>query len=130
MEILIDEDNAEPIFSQLITQIKQLVSSGSLAPGFQMPSIRQLAADLNINQNTVAKAYKLLERDKIIVAKGYRGTFIHPEAASNCLVDHSQTARELLSNTIFQLRELGLTDSEIRIQFADIMKDKTLVEPI
>ena len=130
MEILIDTDSTEPIFGQLISQIKQLIYADVLLPGFQLPSIRQLATDLGINQNTVAKAYKLLERDTVIVSKGYRGTFIHPQAKQNCLVDHSQAARLLLSQTITQLRELGLTDSEIRLQFAELLKDRTLGEPV
>jgi GntR family transcriptional regulator len=130
MEILIDTDSTEPIFTQLISQIKQLVNAGTLKPGFQLPSIRQLAADLGINQNTVAKAYKLLERDAVIVGKGYRGTFIHAQAKQNCLIDHSQQARQLLTTTIIQLRDLGLTDSEIRLQFAELIKEPTLTEPL
>tara|TARA_Y100001963_G_scaffold69178_1_gene96326 strand:+ start:2230 stop:2622 length:393 start_codon:yes stop_codon:yes gene_type:complete len=130
MEILIDTDSTEPIFVQLISQIKQLVSAGNLEPGFQLPSIRQLAADLGINQNTVAKAYKLLERDKVIVGKGYRGTFIHSQAQQNCLIDYSQQARQLMTTTIVQLRDLGLTDSEIRLQFAELIKERTLMEAL
>ncbi len=130
MEIQIDTDSAEPLFGQLISQIKQLITAEVLLPGFQLPSIRQLASDLGINQNTVAKAYKLLERDAVIISKGYRGTFIHPEAKQNCLVDHSHHARFLLGQTITQLRELGLTDSEIRLQFAELLKDRTLGESV
>ncbi len=124
MQITIDIDSEEPLFLQLISQVKGAVSSGELAPNFKMPSIRQLANDLGINQNTVAKAYKLLERDQVIIAKGYRGTFIHQDAKQNCHVDYSEQARKLLSQTIFALKELGLTDSEIRIEFSQLMKEK------
>lgn len=123
MEILIDTDSDDPIFSQLISQIKQLVDTGKLVPGFQLPSIRQLAADLGINQNTVAKAYKLLERDAVIVCKGYRGTYIHQQAIQNSKIDHSLQVKMLLAQAIAQLRQLGLTDSEIRLQFAEQLKE-------
>lgn len=124
MEIVIDVEDETPIFSQLINQVKAAVSEDYLQAGFQMPSIRQLANDLGINQNTVAKAYKLLERDRIIVAKGYKGTFIHPQAKLHCGDDLSAQATGLLDKTIVKLRNMGLTDSEIRIAFSSIMKSK------
>src|SRR5690242_14660136 len=79
LEISIDIDNPVPQFEQLIGQVKAAVISGALKPGEALPSIRQLASDLDLNNKTVAKAYKLLERDEIIETKGYRGTFVHPK---------------------------------------------------
>ena len=60
MEITIDIDNPVPQFEQLIEQIKAAVTAGVLKPGDALPSIRQLANDLDLNSKTVAKAYKLL----------------------------------------------------------------------
>lgn len=125
MQILLDTDHEDPLFSQLIRQVKQAVRDGQLTPQTQLPSIRQLAGDLGIHQNTVAKAYKLLERDQVIISKGYRGTFVHPDAQQNCLTDHSQAGRQLLTDAIGQLRALGLTDSEIRLLFADVLKNQS-----
>ena len=87
MDIEIDIDDDTPIFSQLVNQVKERVITGDLVAGFSLPSIRQLANELGVNQNTVAKAYKVLERDSIIVARGYRGTFIHENAKENCQVN-------------------------------------------
>ena len=89
MEITVDIESATPMFSQLVMQIKQAVQNGQITPGDPLPSIRQLANDLEMNNKTVAKAYRLLERDSVIQAKGYRGTFIHPEALANCTIDLS-----------------------------------------
>ena len=61
MEITIDIDNPVPQFEQLIEQIKAAVTAGVLKPGDALPSIRQLANDLDLNSKTVAKAYKLLD---------------------------------------------------------------------
>ena len=86
MEIVIDIDASMPVFAQLIEQIKKAVLGDQLRPGDALPSIRQLGNDLDLNNKTVAKAYKLLERDSIIQTRGYRGTFIHPQAKANCSV--------------------------------------------
>lgn len=121
VEIVIDMEDPVPLFSQLIEQIKQGVSLGDLKPGDPLPSIRQLANDLNLNHKTVAKAYKLLERDSVIQTRGYRGTFIHPEAKANSSVDLKAWALDVLIEAVARLREAGVTDSEIRIAFTDAM---------
>ena len=122
MDIEIDIDDDTPIFSQLVNQIKERVITGELATGFSLPSIRQLANELGVNQNTVAKAYKVLERDAIIVARGYRGTFIHENAKENCQVNLAAKGATILSDSIANMQALGLTDSEIRIIFSAVMK--------
>jgi GntR family transcriptional regulator len=124
MEIIIDIDDPLPLFTQLVDQFKQAVSSKQISPGDALPSIRQLANDLDINNKTVAKAYKLLERDSIIQAKGYRGTFVHPEAVSNCEVDLTSWVNEKLGNSIEILKAANVTDSEIRIAFAELMNSR------
>jgi GntR family transcriptional regulator len=108
----------------LIEQIKKGVLSGELSSGTALPSIRQLANDLELNHNTVAKAYRLLERDSIIQTKGYRGTFIHSEAKANCTVDLNAWVMSKLSETIKTFREAGVTDSEIRIAFGNVMNNR------
>ncbi len=121
MDIHIDVDNAKPLFAQLIEQIKQAVINDKISPGDALPSIRQLANDLQLNNKTVAKAYNLLERDSVIQTKGYRGTFIHPDAKKNCTVDLNEWVISKLSETIAAFRESGVTDSEIRIAFGNVM---------
>ena len=121
MEIVIDIDDEVPLFAQLMEQIKKTVLGDKLSPGDALPSIRQLANDLDLNNKTVAKAYRLLERDSVIQTKGYRGTFIHPDAKVNCTVDLNAWVDTKLGETIEALRESGVTDSEIRIAFGDVM---------
>jgi len=122
MEIHINIDAPTPLFAQLIGQIKEAVLSGDLKPGDPLPSIRQLANDLEVNNKTVAKAYLLLERDNVIRTRGYRGTFVHPDARKNCTVDLNQWVAEKLQETIAAFRKAGVTDSEIRIAFGSTMK--------
>jgi GntR family transcriptional regulator len=121
MQIIIDIDASVPLFTQLIQQIKKAVLSDTISPGDPLPSIRQLANDLDLNNKTVAKAYRLLERDSVIQTKGYRGTFVHPDAKANSTVDLNAWVLEKLGETIEEFRGAGVTDSEIRIAFGDVM---------
>ena len=122
MRIKIDTNRSTPLFKQLMDQIKKAVMDGLLKPDDPLPSIRQLANDLELNHNTVAKAYRLLERDSVIQTKGYRGTSIHADAIQNSTVNMNDSITTKLSETIKSLRESGATDSEIRITFSDVMK--------
>jgi len=124
MEIITDIDDPQPLFAQLIAQIKQAVLAGQVSPGDPLPSIRQLANDLELNSKTVAKAYRLLERDSIVQTRGYRGTFVHPDALANSTVDLTAWVVGKLSETIAAFRESGVTDSEIRIAFGNVMNDR------
>ena len=124
MEITIDIDAPQPIFTQLMEQIKKAVSTEHLNPGDPLPSIRQLANDLEINSKTVAKAYRLLERDNVIQTKGYRGTFIHPDARAHCELNLLEWLDNELSLVLSRLRDEGFTDSEIRNSFSKIMGSK------
>jgi len=121
MQITIDIESSAPLYAQLISQVKQAVQKGQKQPGDPLPSIRQLANDLNLNNKTVAKAYRLLERDNVIQARGYRGTYIHPDARENSLVDLNDFVTDKLKSAISTLKESGATDSEIRVAFAAIM---------
>ena len=124
MEIAIDIDDSVPLFTQLIDQIKKAVLTGTIDPGEALPSIRQLANDLELNHKTVAKAYRLLERDSVIQTKGYRGTFIHPDAKANSKVDLNEWVTTKLDETVVALRDSGVTDSEIRNAFLTVMNSR------
>ena len=124
MEIAIDIDDSVPLFAQLIDQIKKAVLAETINPGEALPSIRQLANDLELNHKTVAKAYRLLERDSVIQTKGYRGTFIHPDAKANSEIDLNEWVTTKLDETVAALRESGVTDSEIRNAFLAVMNSR------
>ena len=124
MRIQIDNNLSTPLFNQLMDEIKKAVMDGLLKPGDSLPSVRQLANDLELNHNTVAKAYRILERDSVIQTKGYRGTSIHGDAKQNSTVDMNDSIIIKLNETIKSLRESGATDSEIRIAFSNVMKNQ------
>jgi GntR family transcriptional regulator len=65
-----------PIYIQIVDRVKHLVATGALQPGDQLPTVRQLAADLRVNFNTVARAYRILDEAGVISTQQGRGTFV------------------------------------------------------
>ena len=65
-----------PIYVQLVERVKHLVATGTLQPGDQLPTVRQLAAELRVNFNTVARAYRLLDETGVISTQQGRGTYV------------------------------------------------------
>ncbi len=72
----LDFRSGNPIYIQIMNQIKHKIATGDLAPGDQLPTVRQLAADLRVNFNTIARAYRMLDEAGIISTQHGRGTFI------------------------------------------------------
>jgi GntR family transcriptional regulator len=124
MQITININDPVPIFSQLVAQIKQAVAEEKVKSGDPLPSIRQLANDLDVNSKTVSKAYRLLERDAVIQSRGYRGTFVHPDAKGNCQIDLKAWITIQFEGFIEKMKEAGVTDSEMRISFSQVLNNK------
>lgn len=72
----IDPASGTPIYRQLVEQVRQAVASGVLKAGDRLPSVRDLAVELAVNPNTVAKAYQELEREGVIETPRGRGSFV------------------------------------------------------
>lgn len=81
MQIEINLLSKIPIYVQIIDQIKHMIATGNLKPGDQLPTVRQLATDLRVNFNTVARAYRLLDDEGLISTQHGRGTFILPSTS-------------------------------------------------
>jgi DNA-binding transcriptional regulator YhcF (GntR family) len=78
LSLVIASDSAVPPFEQLRTQILDAVTSGDLAPGARLPTVRRLAEDLGIAAGTVARAYRELEASSVIETRGRNGTYVSP----------------------------------------------------
>lgn len=77
-----DPSAPEPPFEQLRAQIAGRAATGELAPGTRLPTVRALAAEVGLAVNTVARVYRELEADGVVVTEGRRGTFVAPSAAA------------------------------------------------
>lgn len=76
MNLIISNTSNQPIYEQIVAQIKRRIVSGELAPGEMLPSIRALAKDLRISVITTKRAYEELEREGLIVTAAGRGSFV------------------------------------------------------
>ncbi|HVR41784.1 MAG TPA: GntR family transcriptional regulator [Thermoanaerobaculia bacterium] len=74
--ITIDARDPTPLYAQLDRAIRVAIATGKLAEGDRLPTVRQLAVDLRVNANTVAKVYLALERERIVETKRGVGTFV------------------------------------------------------
>jgi GntR family transcriptional regulator len=82
LEISVRSTAQVPLYKQIVDQIKQLVANNKLKPGERVPTVRELATNLQINPGTVARAYQELEQEGILGASRRRGTIIMGEAES------------------------------------------------
>ena len=76
MNVEVDFRSHIPIYLQILSQIKEKVATGALQPGNQLPTVRQMAADLRVNFNTVARAYRILDEAGFISTQLGRGTYV------------------------------------------------------
>ncbi len=118
MEIRIDPDGAVPIYLQIVHAIKHLVATGRLKPGEQLPTVRELAADLRINPNTVARAYDQLNADSVISTQQGRGTFVRerPDQARLSLLRQEQL-KAIMDKAVSTALSTGYTIDEIQTAF-------------
>lgn len=119
---MIDFDINEPIYVQICNYIKDMIYNGQLKPGDQAPSIRKLAIDMNVNPNTVARAYMELERENVI--KSFRGSL------STVTLDlekiqslKKEKIKKLIHYTYQQLVKLGLNHADIKEEIDKFLQD-------
>ena len=125
MEIEIEFQSGIPLYEQIAHQILELIDSGELSPGDQLPTTRELAVKLNINFNTVARAYRMLDQGEIISTQHGRGTFILEQ------MEKKKTRKQKVENieelTKFYIRKatyLGFEPEEIRNCFEEMVERK------
>lgn len=123
MKIQVDLTDHVPIYIQLMNQIKHMIATGELQPGDQLPTVRQLAADLRVNFNTVARAYRLLDEESIISTQHGRGTYILEPASEER--DREMRRNSLLRLVAYLLNEannLGFSSEETRKIIENLLK--------
>jgi DNA-binding transcriptional regulator YhcF (GntR family) len=108
-----DRSSPEPLWEQLSTVIAGRIRRGSLAPGTRLPPVRALAGDLELAPNTVAKAYRALEDQGLIVGRGRRGTFVTDRLPKR-LTGRELRLGEAADAFVRRGRQLGFGDDDIR----------------
>lgn len=113
LTLSIDTRSATPIYEQIMAQIRSAVRDATLPIGAGLPPVRQLAADLEVNPNTVAKAYLLLERDGLLQSVPRRGCFVAPEAVARLRQDSGRQVEEALDRALAESARLGIPGEDL-----------------
>jgi GntR family transcriptional regulator len=102
-----------PIYRQIMEQVLLLVASGRLSAGDLLPSVRQVARELQVNPMTVSKAYSLLERDGVVELVRGTGMRVSPGRPQTSLHARQQEISPILHQVVAQARQLDLTPSHV-----------------
>jgi GntR family transcriptional regulator len=114
MNIRVDPSLSVPVFQQLMDEVKSAIARGACAPGEAIPSVRQMAAQALINPNTVARAYRELEREGIVTTRRGLGVFVAERAEELCRNGRREDIRGKLENIAAEARRAGMSGDELR----------------
>lgn len=123
MKIIINHSSMQPIYEQVVDQIKALVIDGILKEQDALPSVRTLSKELKISALTVKKAYDCLEEEGFINTVHGKGSFIANANQGLLMEERKKEVETDLEQAIRKGRSCGLTDQEIRELFDIIMED-------
>jgi GntR family transcriptional regulator len=116
MIVELDEASPVPPYEQIRAQIAAMIGSGALPAGTRLPPIRQLAGDLGLAVNTVARAYRELEAGKLVASRVRTGTVVAPRSPQDPDERTAADTRRLLTEAVRSFaattRRLGITDRD------------------
>lgn len=122
--IALDPRDPTPLYAQLESGIRVAIATGRLKPGDQLPTVRQLAVDLRVNANTVAKVYLALEREGVVVTKRGVGTFIaEAQAGESHGRQRERQLRIITERFLTEATSLGFTSREVARFLAQRLKE-------
>jgi len=128
-QIKLDFRSGVPIYTQIVEHIQQLVAKGELHLGDQLPTVRQLATELRVNFNTVARAYRMLDEAGLISTQRGRGTYIWEQPSEEVTRKLRQEGLESLTRRYLEdATELGFTPAELKSIFMDLVENRQ-IEP-
>ena len=124
MELIINHTSMEPIYEQIMAQIKAGIIEGTLTAGEALPSVRVLSRELKISALTVKKAYDSLEEEGLVVTVHGKGSFIANTNQELLMEERRKELEKELEAAVRRAQAGGLTEKEIRETFDIIMEDR------
>ena len=116
MFVELDPEDARPIYAQIVDEVQRQVALGILRPDDPLPAVRQLAAELKVNANTVQHAYRELVRDGAALVRRGRGTFVSGSQAGKSEVSRQRQAalaRQVAQRALREAHRHGLVASDL-----------------
>jgi GntR family transcriptional regulator len=124
MKLIIDPDSNVPIYIQIEDSIHSMIAAGQLQPGEQLPTIRELAADIRVNLNTVARAYFELDKEGVITTQRGKGTFVSGVPDQKQLEKKRQKLlNSIINAAIKEASNLGYSQEEFSQAFQSALMD-------
>jgi GntR family transcriptional regulator len=120
MQLTIDPNDGRPMYRQIADGIKNLIASGKLAEGQALPSVRQMAADLNVNLNTIATAYRALEDEGLISIRHGFGACVTSRRTQSA---SAKDLRRLMRGVLTQMVLAGMPRGAILEAVTDELHD-------
>jgi len=117
-------DPKRPIYLQIMEEIKKRAARGEYTPGEQLPSVREMAKEVGVNPNTVARVYMELEREGFVVTRRGQGTFV-TEDTQRIEDERLNLAEGAVEQFVKEIRELALSDSRRKKIVGEIRKKLT-----
>lgn len=117
MQLTLDTSGTTPIYQQVAEQIQRRIAQGVLTPGDPVPSVRQLALELTINPNTVARAYLELEYQGILHKRPGQGTYVSPDALAAARQEGARMVTALLERAVAEAALFGIDADEVESLF-------------
>lgn len=118
IELRLDQHSAEPLYQQIADNMRQLIATERFKPGDHLPTVRQLAHSLGINQNTVIRAYLELEQERVVVSRRGGGTIVAMNTDDPAITaDRQRRLSNIVSNDIVQILSLGYGPEELEAAF-------------
>lgn len=114
MNFKVNPQSSVPLYAQIVEQIRNLILSGQLKKNANLPSVRELSEQLEVNSLTIQKALKLLENEKYIVIKRGVGAFVADTVESLNAKDRESLILPGLNNVVTQAKELGMAHSRFQ----------------
>ena len=113
LQFRLDLHSGVPVYRQLIDQVMGGIATGALAPGDQLPTVRQVAVDLAINPNTVVRAYRELEIRGVLETQQGTGTFISQQKVKRDDVERRRQLHQLVSEFVSRAGSAGFTVQDL-----------------
>ena len=111
MLIVLDFDDARPIYVQIMDEVRRALVLGKIVPDDPLPSVRQLASDLRVNPNTVSQAYRELERQGVVEARRGQGTYVVQSSVNGS--QRKALARDVATRALREAHRNGLDANEL-----------------
>ena len=123
MNIIVNNTSMQPIYEQIVEQIKGLIIKGTLQQEEPLPSVRRLSKELRISALTVKKAYDTLEQEGFIVTVHGKGSFVAGVNQNLLLEEQKKEVERDLETVIRKGRSCGMSEEELRQLFDLLLED-------